>query len=129
MATAAVGSPDPTDGTLLSSDLSAFGVTAYNNPPPDEPLFANDGGLFTVDVANPDPRDFVQRAGPTTRFVCEALSSGPKCSSQLPGGQSGDINSDNYEDLLFKWLANESIDVVFDIDEAANNAARTVNFD
>ncbi len=116
-------------GLELESDLSAFGVTQYNNPPPDEPLFANDGGLFTVDVANPDPRDLVQRAGPSTRFVCEALPSGPKCTYQLPGGQSGDIESDFYEDLLVKWLGNEPIDVVFDIDEAATNAVRTVRFD
>lgn len=116
-------------GLELGSDLAAFGVSQYNNPPPGEPLFANDGGLFTVDVANPDPRDFVQRAGPSTRLVCEVFPSGPTCTYQLPGGQSGDINSDNYEDLLFKWLANESIDVVIDINEAASNAARTVTFE
>ncbi|MDH3201418.1 MAG: penicillin acylase family protein [Myxococcales bacterium] len=116
-------------GLELESDLSAFGVTAYNNPPPGDALFANDGGLFTVDVANPDPRDLVQRAGPSTRFVCEALPSGPKCTYQLPGGQSGDIDSEFYQDLLMKWLANEPIDVVFDIEQAKTNASRTVTFE
>jgi len=116
-------------GMELESDLAAFSVTQYNNPPPGEPLFANDGGLFTVDVANPDPRDLVQRAGPSTRLVCEAFPSGPQCTIQLPGGQSGDIDSPNYEDLLFLWLDNEPIDLAFDITEAAANAERTETFE
>ncbi|MEM7436398.1 MAG: penicillin acylase family protein, partial [Myxococcota bacterium] len=62
------------------------------------------------------------------RLVCEAPSSGVECSIQLPGGQSGDINSPNYEDLLPFWLDNEPIDIVFDIAEAEANAVRTVDF-
>jgi len=114
-------------GLLLSSDLSLFQVLDFNNPPPNQPLFANDGGLFTVDVAN-SGEDFVQTAGPSTRFVCEASPDGPTCTIQLPGGQSGDINSPHYEDLLFPYLANEPMPLVFDIDEAAANAAETVTF-
>ena len=94
---------------------------------PNQPLFANDGGLFTVDVAN-SGEDFVQTAGPSTRFVCEASTDGPTCTIQLPGGQSGDINSPHYEDLLFPYLANEPMPLVFDIDEAAANAIETVTF-
>jgi len=117
-------------GLLLQSDLSSLSsvFAEYDNPPPGEPLFANDGGLFTVDVANPGRTDFVQLAGPSTRFVCEASSSGPACTFQLPGGQSGDINSDNYEDLLFPYLANTPMPLVFDIAEAEADAARTVVF-
>jgi len=114
-------------GLLLSSDLSAFQILDYDNPPPTEPLFANDGGLFTVDVANPNS-DFVQTAGPSTRFVCEASANGPTCTIQLPGGQSSDIESEHYEDLLFPYLANEPMPLVFDIDEANANAVRTVTF-
>lgn len=116
-------------GLQLSSDLSTFAIFQYDNPPPGEPLFANDGGLFTVDVANPGTSDFVQTAGPSTRFVCEASPDGPTCTIQLPGGQSGDINSPHYEDLLFPYLANESMPLVFDIDQAAANAAETINFE
>jgi len=115
-------------GLQLSSDLSTFGIFDYDNPPPGQPLFANNGGLFTIDVANPGTSDFVQTAGPSTRFVCEASPSGPACTIQLPGGQSADINSTNYEDLLFPYLANEPMPLVFDIDAAANSAARTVTF-
>jgi acyl-homoserine lactone acylase PvdQ len=63
------------------------------------------------------------------RFVCEALPAGPSCTIQLPGGQSGDINSPNYEDLLFLYLRNESMPLVFDIEVAAANADRTVKFE
>ena len=115
-------------GLQLSSDLSTFGIFDYDNPAPGDPLFANDGGLFTVDVANPGTSDFVQTAGPSTRFVCEASPDGPTCTIQLPGGQSGDINSPHYEDLLFPYLANEPMPLVFDIAEAEANAAETINF-
>ena len=118
-------------GLQLSSDLSVFGILDFDNPPPGEPLFANDGGLFTVSVANPGTSDFVQTAGPSTRFVCEESPSGPACTIELPGGQSGDIDSPNYEDLLFPYLRHESMPLVFDIDEAKANAAiggRTITF-
>jgi penicillin amidase len=132
-------------GLQLSEDLSSFGVSAYDNPAPGDPLFANDGGLFTVDVANPtfnadrpsedsfDPEnnfDFTQTAGPSTRFVCEESPNGPTCTIQLPGGQSSDINSPHYEDLLFPWLHNEPMPLVFDIAQvAADPAAETVTFE
>jgi len=115
-------------GLLLSADVSTFGIFDYNNPPLSESLFANDGGLFTVDVANPGIDNFVQTAGASMRFVCEASASGPACTIQLPGGQSADIDSPNYEDLLFPYLRNEPMQVVFDIDEAAAKAERTVTF-
>jgi penicillin amidase len=118
-------------GMLLSSDLSGISsvFSQYDNPPPGEPLFANDGGLFTVDVANPREGDFIQTAGPTTRFVCEASESGPSCTIMLPGGQSGDIESPHYEDLLPGWLDNVALPLVFDIEEAKANAAETITFE
>ena len=117
-------------GLVLVSDLSGLSAVfeAFNNPPTGEPLFANDGGLFTVDVANPDP-DFVQRAGPAFRHTCELFSTGPSCVYQLAGGQSADINSPNYEDLLVDYyLPNEPLPLPFDIAEAAANAARTIDY-
>jgi penicillin amidase len=121
-------------GLVLRSDLSQFRIFNYDNPPPGEPPFANDGGYRTVDVATPMAvphfdLDWEQQQGALIRLVCEALPSGPACTIQLPGGQSGDINSPNYEDLLFKYLENEPIALVFDINEAKANAVRTVTFD
>ncbi len=116
-------------GLQLAQDLSSFGIDDYDNPPPGGTLFANDGGLFTVDVANTGVEDFVQRAGASTRFVCEASPSGPSCTIQLPGGQSSDIDSPNYEDLLFPYLRNEPMPLVFDIAQAAADAVETVTFE
>jgi len=118
-------------GMVLSSDLSGISsvFSDFDNPPPGEPLWANDGGLFTVDVANPGQEDFVQTAGPTTRFVCEASANGPSCTLMLPGGQSGDIASPHYEDLLPGWLDNVPLPLVFDIEQARENAAETITFD
>ena len=114
-------------GTVLRSNLDNFGVDAYNNPAPGDSPYANDGGLSTVDVANPNS-EYLQTSGASTRMVCEALPEGVECSFQLPGGQSGDVDSPNYDDLLPKWLANEPMPLVLDIEEAAANAdpSRTV---
>lgn len=121
-------------GLLLQSDLSSLsGLFAeFDNPPPDEPLWANDGGLFTVDVANPGQTDPVQLAGPSTRFVCEASPDGPSCTFQLPGGQSADVDSENYEDLVFPYLNNTPFELVFDLETAktnAENGGRVVTFE
>ncbi|MGB5812986.1 MAG: penicillin acylase family protein [Polyangiales bacterium] len=119
-------------GLVLGSRLGAFGIDDYNNPAPDDPFFTNDGGLFTVDVANPGFRggaeDYVQTAGPSMRLVCEAPASGVECTIQLPGGQSSDIDSPNYDDLLPFWLENQTIPLVFDLGTAEANAVRTVDF-
>ncbi len=72
---------------------------------------------------------FVVPGGASERLICELIPGGPECTIQLPGGQSSHIESENYDDLLFKWLDNEPIDLVFDIEEAKANAVRTVTFD
>jgi penicillin amidase len=116
-------------GLRLRSDLATFGIFNFDNPAPGDPLFANDGGLFTVDLADHGRGDFVQKIGPSMRLVCEESPEGPSCTIQLPGGQSSDVDSPNYQDLLFKWLRNEPIELVFDIDQAKANAVRTVTFE
>lgn len=119
-------------GLLLEFDLSSLldAFRVFDNPPtpPGGPLFANDGGLFTVDVANPGQTDFVQTAGPSTRFVCEQSVDGPSCTFQLPGGQSSDIDSPHYEDFLPGYLQNTPVPLVFDIGEAQQTAAETITF-
>ena len=118
-------------GMVLSSDLSNFGISAYNNPPPGEALFANAGGVLTISPTNPtlESSRFIQRDGSALRLICEALPTGPRCTIEVPGGQSAHVTSDNYDDLLFKYLDGEPIDLVFDIEEAKANAVRTVTFD
>ena len=116
-------------GLVLTSDLAQLLVYDYNNPPGDKPLFANPGGSQMVASAYAERDNLVQRFGVQDRLVCELEPPGPTCTVQLPGGQSSHIDSPNYQDLLLKFLVNEPIDLVFDINEAKRNAVRTVTFD
>ncbi len=101
--------------SLLAS-LSAL-FDSFNNPPGAEDFFANDGGLFTVDVASPN-REGIHGSGASIRFQCEGTTP-VQCTIQLPGGQSAFPDSPNYDDLLELYLRNESIDIAFDINEVA----------
>lgn len=115
-------------GLQLISDFAPYpGGAQYNNPP-SPPFFANAGGNHTVALAYPE-LDFLQGTGVSFRLACEVAPGGPSCNVQLAGGQSADVDSPNYDDLLRKLLVNEPIDLVFDIDRAKANAVRTVTFD
>jgi penicillin amidase len=119
-------------GLVLRSDLHQLGISQYNNPPPQQSAFAKDGGYETVNPssASLDARHgFVVAPLAAERMICEISPAGPECTIQLPGGQSSHIDSPNYDDLLFKHLDNEPIDLVFDIEEAKANAVRTVTFE
>jgi len=110
----------------LLADLSAAFFSSYNNPPGTEDFFANDGGLFTVDVANP-ARNGQHSSGASTRFQCEGLDT-VKCTVQLPGGQSALPSSPNYDDLLELYLDNVPTDLIFDTDQAQGAAAQTFDW-
>jgi penicillin amidase len=90
--------------TLRADLFDTFGVGAYNVGP-----FANDGGLFTVDVANISnarERDYSHRSGASMRFVCEMLPAGAQCSIQLPGGQVHHSTDPNYSSFMPDYLSN-----------------------
>ncbi len=102
---------------LLESPLSQLGVPILDLGP-----YANDGGLYTVDVANFGWRDdgsggfgprqgFVQRAGPSVRFAAELVGGGTvRWRAVLPGGESGFPGDAHYADQLPAWLANAAGD-------------------
>ena len=115
-------------GLQLFSDFASFEIDDYDNPPPGGTLFTSSGGFETVNPNLPG-YDWIQTDGASVRFVCEVFQSGPECVIQLPGGQSSDVDSDNYQDLLLKWLDHEPVDLIFDIEEAKENAVRTVRFE
>ncbi len=83
--------------------------------PPSSGTYANDGGMFTIDVANPaGATDFRQFSGPSMRFSCDADDTdGVRCSIELPGGQRHFSDSPHFADLLQRWLVNDPIPVRF----------------
>ncbi|MEQ9496749.1 MAG: penicillin acylase family protein [Deltaproteobacteria bacterium] len=104
----------------LTYDLISALTSRYNNGP-----YCNDGGLYTVDVANPGGRNsdnYAHGSGPSMRLACEAAPTAMACTIELPGGQSSFPTSPHYDDLLERWLVNDPIPVRFtpgDIDAAA----------
>ena len=100
--------------TLRAPLFSDAGVEDYDHGP-----FVNDGGFYTVDVANPSATNsdgYFHRSGPSMRFACEAPADTPvRCTIQLPGGQRHFRDSPHYDDLLQKWLANEPVPLRADV--------------
>jgi penicillin amidase len=110
----------------LRSIYDNFGFATYNEGP-----FAAPGGLYTVNVANPsnralpdegDPWDFAFASGPSVRFVVEARADGPRMVYQLPGGTDLHRESDFYNNLLPRWLANDPIEFPFGPEAVAEPA-------
>jgi penicillin G amidase len=77
--------------------------------------FPNDGGLFTVDVANfPIEADtFTQTSGPNVRFSAEMDPNGVRWRAVIPGGQVDRPGDAHYEDQLQAWIANQPGDQPF----------------
>jgi penicillin amidase len=111
----------------LLSFFAQAGFTNFNEGP-----FINDGGFFTVDVANPTGRggefegDFSHPNGASLRIVYEATADGIEAYFQLPGGQVHLRDSDFYLSLMDEWLTNTPLPLLFDRDEVDANAVETI---
>lgn len=105
----------------------AFGQLFTANGP-----YANDGGLFTVDVANPGGAfsdNYAHGAGPSMRMVCEAhATNGVSCTIELPGGQRTFRSSPFYDNLIPYWLRNEPIPLWYRATDVARESIETVEF-
>lgn len=105
----------------------AFGQLFEANGP-----YANDGGLFTVDVANPGGSfsdNYGQGAGPSMRLVCEAhATNGVSCTIELPGGQRTFRNSPFYDNLIPLWLRNEPIPLWYRAADVTREAIEVLDF-
>ena len=82
--------------------------------------YANDGGLFTVDVANipTDGSGYAHSAGASLRIVNEATPDGIVTSYQYAGGQDLHRDAPTYGKLVDRWLANEPTPLAFTAEEA-----------
>jgi acyl-homoserine lactone acylase PvdQ len=104
---------------------------------PDFGPFPNDGGLFTVDVANFDlfADTFEQHAGPNVRIATELDPKGVRSRMVIPGGQTdrpalvaGAQADPHYMDQVPAWLANAPGDQPFSDDEVNKAAKRRLVF-
>ena len=107
--------------TLRANLFDAAGLPTFNHGP-----FANDGGLYTVDVASPRSAwtdDYQQVWGASMRYACQAGSDAPvSCLFQMAGGQRHYRDSAHYDDLLRRYLVNDAIAFPFlpaEVDQAA----------
>jgi acyl-homoserine lactone acylase PvdQ len=126
---------------LLAADV--FGSTFRFGP------FPNDGGLFTVDVADfdlwaHDPSNadvntndlvpYVQSIGPNVRFSAEMDPAGVKWRAVIPGGEVdrpgilGLPADPHYEDQIPAWLANEPGDQPFTQADVIKAATKQIVF-
>jgi len=109
----------------LRSIYDSFGIKTYNDGP-----YAAPGGLYTVNVANPqrtlpddgDPWDFNFAAGASVRFVMELGPDRPHMTVQLPGGTDLHRDSPFYENLLANWLDNQAVEFPFGPGAVSNPA-------
>jgi penicillin amidase len=78
--------------------------------------FANDGGLWTVDVANFSPwgTNFRQTSGPNVRYSAEMTPAGPKFRAVIPGGQVMRAGDAHEQDQIPLWLNNAAASTPFE---------------
>jgi penicillin amidase len=110
--------------TLRADLLDTAGVSDYNNGPR-----PNDGGLYTVDVANPrGAEDMGHRSGASMRFACsyDGPEAPASCTIQIPGGQRNFPEDPFYGNLFDLWLSNTSFPLRFDLEAARENAVESV---
>jgi penicillin amidase len=85
----------------------------------------NDGGLYTVDVANFSVRpgtDFLQRSGANLRMAVELAPGAVRWRAVIPGGNDESPASPNASDQIEAWLLNQPGDQPYaaaDVDAAA----------
>jgi penicillin amidase len=125
--------------------LHTVTLTPNDGRPITEGPFANDGGWYTVDVANPSfakfsasrggdgfTSNFAHTAGASMRLVCATAQSRPteppSCTIDLPGRQrffSGAVPAE--ADLMQRhWLPNEPFPLRFSLDDVTAAAIETV---
>ncbi|AWV88187.1 penicillin acylase family protein [Bradymonas sediminis] len=94
--------------------------------------FINDGGLYSVDVANPMGRggdfngSFRHPHGASLRAIYEVTEDGIKGVFQLPGGQDHHQDSPFYNSLLDDWLLNKNNPLLFERAEVDQAAVETI---
>lgn len=96
----------------LAGRFSVPGGDRLANLAPNLPGLARPGGFESIDgsvhsVRVTDASTFVHRGGAAARFVGEMTKAGPKAFQIIPGGESGDVRSQFYANMIERWLTNQ----------------------
>ena len=91
---------------VLAGTLAAVGIHDLDVGP-----YANDGGLYTVDVANFSLADdgaqgYVQRSGANVRFSVDLTPGNVRWRAVIPGGEAGYQTDPHFNDQTPLWLDN-----------------------
>nr|WP_173086412.1 penicillin acylase family protein [Phytohabitans rumicis] len=108
-------------------------IPATGGPLPGLPGLPTDGGFGTVDVANHGVRadaagEFTFGGGPVRRFVAQPARGVMRAESSLPGGTSEWLGSPYYQNLLPRWLTNETYPVRLDRADLARATASVTHY-
>ena len=107
-----------TDRMPLAPDLAA------DDPRAALTWFPRPGDQYDIDAANPgfSGTRFTHRNGPVMRAVIALGPDGVEAHNTIPGGQSGDPDSEHFDDRARNWLANDTVPMRFTPDQVAAGA-------
>ena len=99
-----------------------------------------DGASYTVDVAGSsgftglsefgDPEySFTTYSGPTVRWAVEATEDGMVARAVIPGGESGKVDSEHYNDQAEMYLTNQTHDAYFTTEQVVEHAEQRFVFE
>lgn len=122
------------DDPLIAGFFADFNVTTERMPlaadldasDPRAALtwFPRPGDQYDIDAANPgfSGTRFTHRNGPVMRTVVALGPDGVEGQNTIPGGQSGDPDSEFFSDRARNWLANETVPLRFSPEEVVAGA-------
>ncbi|TXD35590.1 penicillin acylase family protein [Lujinxingia vulgaris] len=86
--------------------------------------FPRDGDQYNVDAANPgiSGRSFTYGSGPVNRLVVSLGGDRVEGRTIVPGGQSGLIDSEHFDDQAALWLGDQALPLRFEPDAVAAGA-------
>lgn len=122
------------DDPLIAGFFEDFNVTTERMPLAEDldasdpraalTWFPRPGDQYDIDAANPgfSGTRFTHRNGPVMRTVVALGPDGVEGQNTIPGGQSGDPDSEFFDDRARNWLANETVPLRFTPSEVAEGA-------
>ncbi|MDP3276075.1 MAG: penicillin acylase family protein [Deltaproteobacteria bacterium] len=92
--------------------------------------FPRPGDLYNVDASNPPSggSSYVYRSGPVMRMVIELKDGRVRGQNVIPAGQSGQNNTNFFDDQARLWLGNRTLPLRYTVPEVTTNATGRERF-